>query len=280
MNPSATAPTIDELSSPRSSMAGARARAAWLNYWRAMSTYHRYEVFGFEHLEGPAALLVGYHGRPVAYDLCMLTVVIHERLGYLPHGVVHDFLARAPGLRSIVDALGFVSSDGPLIAAAVARGEHVLVQPGGTREGFRSFRHRYEVDWGDRVGYLRLAIRHGLRIVPIAAAGVDDAFVGLNDGYSLGAKLGMPARIPLWIGIGLTGLWPLALPFPVRITQVIGEPIDLAAAGADISDHASLAVLHRRVTAKIQALLDQARGLRARAWSRTSIAPGEGVDAC
>ena len=65
-----------------------------------------------------------------------------------------------------MDGLGFVTGDGPAIEAAVRRGEHVLVQPGGTREGYRSFRHDYEVDWGDRTGYLRLAIRHRLPIVP------------------------------------------------------------------------------------------------------------------
>ena len=33
----------------------------------------------------------------------------------------------------------------------------------------------YEVDWGERTGYLRLALRHRLAIIPVAAAGVDDA---------------------------------------------------------------------------------------------------------
>jgi hypothetical protein len=143
----------------------------------------------------------------------------------------------------------------------VADREHVLVQPGGTREGCRSFRHRYEVDWAGRLGYLRLAIRYGLRIVPIAGAGVDDAFLGLNDGYSLGARLGMPGRIPLWLGVGLTGLWPLALPFPVRMTQVIGTPIDPVAEGAtDPADRSALLALHRKVGGAVQALLDRANG--------------------
>jgi hypothetical protein len=236
-------------------------RATWLSYWSAMRIYHRYEVRGFEHLEGPPALLVGYHGRPLAYDLCMLTVTVHERLGYLPHGVIHGFLGGAPLLRSLADGLGFVTGDGPAVAEAVARGEHILVQPGGTREGCRSFRHRYEVDWGDRLGYLRLAIRHRLRIVPVAGAGVDDAFVGLNDGYALGARLRVPARIPLWFGVGLLGIWPLSPPLPVKMTQVIGRALDPAAMGAtDASDRESLRSVHRRVMAAVQELLDDANG--------------------
>jgi hypothetical protein len=244
-----------------SSLVARGARAAWLAYWRAMRAYHRYDVEGLEHLDGPAALLVGYHGRPLAHDLCMLTVTIHERLGYLPHGVIHGFFGEAPLFRSLVDGLGFVTGDGPRVAEAVARGEHLLVQPGGTREGCRSFRHRHEVDWGERLGYLRLALRHRLRLVPIAGAGVDDAFVGLNDGYALGARVGMPARIPLWLGVGLTGVWPLALPLPVKMTQVIGAPIDPVAEGAtDPSDRTTLLTVHGKVTAAVQGLLDRANG--------------------
>src|SRR5262249_12361884 len=46
----------------------------WLAYWRLLQRYHRYTVAGLEHLDGPAALVAGYHGRPFAYDMCMLTV--------------------------------------------------------------------------------------------------------------------------------------------------------------------------------------------------------------
>lgn len=240
-------------------------RGAWIALGRALRSWHRYEVHGFSHLEGGrAALLVGYHGRPMALDLCMLTTVIHERLGYLPHGIIHGYFGEHPLLRRMIDGLGFVTGDGPELARAVARGEHILVQPGGTREGCRSFRHRYEVDWSDRTGYLRLALRHRLPIVPVAGAGVDDAFLGLNDGYALGRRLGVPHRIPLWLGVGI-GVWPLALPLPVKMTQVIGAPIPFEelrdpATGrpVDGSDQPALLRLHRRIARAVQALLDAA----------------------
>jgi hypothetical protein len=137
----------------------------------------------------------------------------------------------------------------------VAQGEHLLVQPGGTREGCRSFRQRYEVDWGDRVGYLRLALRHRLPIIPIAASGVDDGYIGLNDGYWLGKQVGMPGDLPLWFGIGIVGLWPLSPPFPVKIRQIIGEPIE--AQPIDPDDREAILALHRRVAGAVQTLLDR-----------------------
>ena len=64
-----------------------------------------------------------------------------------------------------------------------------MVQPGGTREGSRSSRIRYKVDWGKRTGYLKLALKHGLPIVPAAASGVDDTYIGLNNGLKLAKKI-------------------------------------------------------------------------------------------
>ncbi|QSQ12164.1 lysophospholipid acyltransferase family protein [Myxococcus landrumensis] len=238
--------------------------AAWLSFFGLLRRYHRYEVVNLEPLLRPGAkLIVGYHGRPLAVDLCMLTVTLHEQLGYLPHGVAHGAFDHLPGMRAVADGLGFVTGDDPRLEAAVARGEHVLVQPGGTREGCRSFRHRYEVSWGERLGYLRLAIRHGLPIVPVAGRGMDDAYLGLNDGYALGRRVGMPARLPLWLGVGATGVWPFSLPFPVRMTQWVGEPLTRhLAPGFDVGDREAMLEAHREVAGAVQALLDRARGPR------------------
>lgn len=234
----------------------------WLALFGAMRRYHRYEIVGLDRLlRRDACLLVGYHGKPVAYDLCMLTVTLHERLGYLPHGVVHGAVEHEPLMRWVASSLGFVTGDGLAVARAVARGEHILVQPGGTREGCRSSRHRYRVDWGDRTGYVRLALKHRLPIVPIAARGVDDGYIGFNDGYALGKLLGVPGRLPLWVGVGPCGLFPFSPPFPVKITQIVGEPIDLGAVDPD--DHARVLALHRRVAGAVQELLDEGqRGMR------------------
>ncbi|MCY1078667.1 lysophospholipid acyltransferase family protein [Archangium lansingense] len=235
----------------------------WLSGFELLRRYHRYRVIGLETLLEPGAkLIVAYHGRPLAFDQCMLTVVLHERLGYLPHGIIHGAFDENPVMKWLINGLGFVTKDGPELEAAVARGEHILVQPGGTREGCRSFRHRYEVDWGERTGYLRLAIKYGLPIVPVAGDGVDDAFIGLNDGYALGRRLGAPAGLPVWFGVGATGLWPLSLPFPVRMTQLVGQPFHHhLEAGVDVNDREVLRALNREVADAVRELLDRARAL-------------------
>ena len=239
-------------------------RQVWLAVWRGFQRYHRYRVDGLEHLDGRgAALIVGYHGRPFAFDMCMLTVALYDRLGYLPHGILHRGVDDIPPLKWFADDLGFVTADGPDIAAAVARGEHVVTTPGGAEEGCRHFGQRYRVRWGERFGYLRMALKYRLPIVPVGAAGADDTYIGLLDAARVGARLGVPAKWSwvLWTGIGPLGLYPFSPPFPVRMRQLVGAPIDVVAEarGAAPDDRGTLARLHRRVTGAVQGLLDRAR---------------------
>ncbi len=237
------------------------AQQVWLAYWRYKQWYHRYSVTGIEHLvDAPPSLIVGYHGRPAAWDMCMLTAALYDRLGYLPHAVLNQSIDKFPGGRDLLNALGFVAEEGDALNAVVRQGEHLVVTPGAATEGSRTFLHRYRVNWGEHLGYLRLALKHRLPIVPVGSSGTDDAYIGLIDGLSLGKLLGMPRGWSLWIGFGPLGLFPFSPAFPVRMHQIIGAAIDpWSEPGVHIDDRDSLLRLHHRVTAAVQALLDQAR---------------------
>jgi 1-acyl-sn-glycerol-3-phosphate acyltransferase len=232
----------------------------WVAFWRAAQCYFRYRVEGLDRLVGaPPSLIVGYHGRPVAWDPSMLTVALYDRLGYLPHGFLHRGVDAIPPLRWFSDGMGFVTRDDPRLAAAVARGEHLIVTPGGANEGCRSFRHNYHVDWDSRVGYVRLAAKYGLPIVPVAASGVDDAYFGLTDADAIGRRIGLPRDWTWtpWLALGPLGIFPFSPPFPVRIHQLIGRPIPVT--GIEPDDGAALLSIHHRVRDAMQRLMNRAR---------------------
>jgi 1-acyl-sn-glycerol-3-phosphate acyltransferase len=126
-----------------------------------------------------------------------------------------------------------------------ARGEHLVMAPGGTREALRPFWRQNRVDFGGRRGYLRLAQAHDLQIIPVVASGLDRTFLGLTDAKQLFGRTDLPA----WLGVGLGGVWPVALPFPVKIRQRIGAPI--RASGRAAAD------VHREVTETMQSMLDE-----------------------
>ncbi|MCH9688271.1 MAG: acyltransferase family protein [Deltaproteobacteria bacterium] len=233
----------------------------YLRVLRFLRSYHRWSGEGLHHLlTDQACLIVGYHGRGLPPDLGVLTLEIYERKGYLPHFILHKRMWEVPVINKIVDDCGAVPGDGERIREAVARGESLVVAPGGTQEMARSFRTRYEVDFGRRRGYLKFALQLGIPIVPVGSAGCDEVFIGLNDGHRLSRRLGLPKDIPLWFGVGLTGLYPLSLPMPVKLHTIVGEPIDPHQAVDLPADHPDfLERLNAVVTGRLQGLLDQAR---------------------
>jgi 1-acyl-sn-glycerol-3-phosphate acyltransferase len=229
-------------------------RSGWLD---AMKRWHRYSARGIEHLRTPGAkLLIGYHGRGMPLDLALLAEEVRRLEGYIPHCIVHEGLWRIPLAKSYLEAHRAIPGDGPELRAAISRGETVFIAPGGTYEGLRSFWHRHVVDWGNRRGYLRLALELGIPLVPAATAGVDDRFIGLNDGHELGRRLKLPARWPLWIALGPLGVYPFTVDFPVKFHTVIGEPIHLSPP-ADM-DAEWLDATHGMITTRVQRVLDEA----------------------
>lgn len=254
----------------------------WLRVFRFWQWYHRYSVEGFEHIDPEQpALVVGYHGRPLALDMCMLQTKIHDdkNFGYLPIGMVHSTTELVGPLKWALDRLGFAVKDNENVAAAVHRKELIFTTPGGEREGMRSFRQKYRVNWPDRTGYLKMAARHGLPIIPVGAAGADDTYVGLFDPQKVGQRLGIPSQYDflLWVGFGPLGVYPFSPPFPVHIHQYIGEPYTehleglpeghSAEARAERDKmlerpktKAELRKHHRNVIGEVQHLLDRAAG--------------------
>ena len=86
----------------------------WLAAWRAAQCYFRYTVEGLDRLvDAPASLIVGYHGRPFAWDPAMLTVALYDRLGYLPHGFLHRGVDSIPPLRWFSDVVVLTRNSEP-----------------------------------------------------------------------------------------------------------------------------------------------------------------------
>jgi 1-acyl-sn-glycerol-3-phosphate acyltransferase len=226
---------------------------AWVRTVDALRTYHRYEVDGLDNLDSERSLLVvGYHGRPVAIDMVMLGVTMFERFGKPPRPILHQAIPAVLQRR-----LGWLTGDGPALAEAVELGQHILTTPGGASEAARGYPTRYRVDWGSRTGYLRLALRYQLPIVPTGAAGVDDLYIPLTDGYALGRRLGLGRGQPIWPALGPLGAFPFSPPFPVQVRQIVGRAIDLSGLRDEPRE---LAEAHRSIMAEVQSLVDRARG--------------------
>jgi 1-acyl-sn-glycerol-3-phosphate acyltransferase len=146
---------------------------------------------------------------------------------------------RAPGLGGIRRSAGAIEATLGAARAALARGESVLVFPGGAREA-RGPPDR--VRWAGRSGFARIAAAAGAPIVPFAIGGAD---------------LQHPLRVPL----GRHSLWLPPLPLPVRMDVRFGAPIPAPSP----ADRKAIASAAARAAREAQALLDAARAGRRRA---------------
>jgi 1-acyl-sn-glycerol-3-phosphate acyltransferase len=240
---------------------------AWLAACRAVARYHRFEVDGFAHLQRGPALVAGSHGNGPATGLFLLMAMVHDRLGYLPHGFAHRTFFEVPVVRDGARALGLLPGDGPEAADAIGRGEHLITAPGGGLEGTRPIWEHHTVSWGRSRGYVRLALRLGVPIVPVGTWGQDFMWLGLNHGMIWARRLGIPGEIPPWLAVGVGGLFPFAPPFPVKLRQRVGAPIDPRVHGVDDpDDDAGVERVHRLVERTVQDLVRSARHTPGERW--------------
>lgn len=229
-------------------------KVTWL--FDSLKKYFHYQVQGMERIPstGPA-LLVMNHGLLVV-DAVLLGLEAWRRNGRLLRFLGAHFLFQVPLLRKIFKTAGVVEGN-PLSAdELVERGDLVAVMPGGVPEACRSSTQRYQLRWGERTGFVSLALRHRIPIIPIYCIGNDDLYHVFSEGRSTKEALGLKGfQIPFFMGIG-------PLPLPAKLTHYVGEPLWFDQGKEACQDKKLLLRLQRRVQAAMEELKQQ--GLKER----------------
>lgn len=175
---------------------------------------------GLEHLAHPgAALVVGNHsgGQMAMFEPLVLAYALRDLgVAQLPTLLLHDVMWRTP-LAAWLERAGAVRASKPNTDALLSAGKKVLVYPGGDREVFRPFTHRDRVELGDRRGYVRVAIAHGIPILPVVTSGIQSGFVSLSDGHALARRFPLAKKLRV-------GVLPVTLSFPFGISFGLPAP--------------------------------------------------------
>ncbi len=237
---------------------------------RVHTRWHRGEVRGLEHIPPGPALYVGNHsGGLWTPDTFIFAQAVHDARGIedVPYGLAHDLGVDVPPLNRLLVPLGAVRAVPGNAERLLAAGHKVLVYPGGDEDALRPFRQRGRVVFGGRRGFARLALKAGVPIVPVVAAGAHSGFIILDDGRRLARLLRADrwARLKVF-PIILCAPWGLALgpavlyvPFPSKVLVEVLPPI----APEGTSDE-----LAGRVEATMQATLDRLEAERRRRGAR------------
>jgi 1-acyl-sn-glycerol-3-phosphate acyltransferase len=159
---------------------------------------------------------------------------------------------KSPGLGRYFRRLGTISPSRENIQAAFEKGDDVILWPGGEVDAYRKWTKRDKAVLGDRKGFIRLAIRAGVPIVPVATVGGHDTLFVLSEGRGLVKLLKFkerlrsdvaPITLSLPFGVALHVTPFQHIPLPSKIRTELLEPVYLGAALPERLDAAGFAFL-------------------------------------
>jgi 1-acyl-sn-glycerol-3-phosphate acyltransferase len=206
--------------------------------WNPLMDYwFRMEIEGWEKLPDPPALLIGIHsGAPFVWDAWTVGAQWWRHFGpERPlHGTAHDALMATPLVGSYFRRMGVLPAAADSIMAALAAGRDVALWPGGERDSLRPWTKRDDAVLAGRMGFIRLAIRAAVPIVPVATVGGPDSMPVLTSGRRLAKALQLDkiARLKL-LPIALQAPWGISpallpeIPLPTKIRTAFQDPIEL-----------------------------------------------------
>jgi 1-acyl-sn-glycerol-3-phosphate acyltransferase len=241
---------------------------------RVLVPYFRATVRGVERVPHGAGLFVANHNGALATpDTFILGAALHRAHGVagVPFGLGHEVALKIPGIHHILVPLGAVRATHDNALGLFARGDKVLVYPGGDVDAMRPYRHRNRIVFGGRTGYVRLALRAGVPIIPVVSEGAHATLYIIDDGRWLAELLRADRyfRVKVW-PLALALPWgvmfgPLLLHFPWRttITTEILEPIRFARSGEEAArDESYVRACADAVEGRMQHTLDRLAAAR------------------
>src|SRR5437588_2115429 len=234
----------------------------------AYASYFNPEVRGFEKVpeRGPLLLVGNHSGGATPPDMpILLTAWWRERGVDEPvYGLFHSFFLGLPGIGDSVRKAGALEAGPAAAEAALRAGASVLVYPGGDHEAYRPWTERHRIEFAGRTGFVRLALRTGVPIVPVVSCGAQNSLIVLSRGERLARFMPhlrawrlkvCPILLgPPWgISVGLP-----TIPLPARVTVELGQPLDLAARfGREAADDdAVVAACYDEITSTMQHTLE------------------------
>ena len=231
--------------------------------WLLASLYFRAQVRGLERIpeEGPVLLVGNHSGGNMTVDTGVFTLAFSTYFGVERrfYQLAHNLVLSMPGL-GFLRKYGTVAANPANAANALESGAALLVYPGGDYEVHRPTWESARVDFDGRKGFLRLALKHDVPIVPVVSLGGQETALFLTRGEGLSRLLRLDRMFRLKVlPISLALPWVVNVgdmlghvPLPAKITIDVLEPIDLR---AEFGEEPDLNEVYTEVLGRMQAAL-------------------------
>ena len=206
----------------------ARVRAlARLVYGPIYRNWLRVEWEGLEKIpSGGGALLIANHAGAVPSDAPVIMHGIEEELDRPVYGLGDHFFKSLPYVGTMWSRVGGVAAH-PENAYRLLREQNqlVLVFPEGSKGTGKLFRDRYQLRRFGRGGFVEIAMRAGVPVVPIAVTGSEEAMPVLARIPVVDRVFGLP-YVPITpnqflFGPALGSVLPLPAKFRLRVLDPV-----------------------------------------------------------
>lgn len=149
------------------------ALAATSKYYPVVDFLARPTVVGDENIPPAPCLFIGNHSA-FAFDVSVIVPALRRATGRFVRGMADRLFFTDPKVRHYMACRGCVMANPDIGDAHLAAGKDLLLFPGGSYEATKNISQRYEVMWKDRTGFVRLAARNGVPIVPFGVVGAEE----------------------------------------------------------------------------------------------------------
>ncbi len=209
------------------------------------TSYFGAEVRGMDRVPESPVLLIGNHsGGIITPDTSAVYAAWYRTRGFDDPlmGLAFDGIYGVPGWRELMRKIGQMPASMDNAEAALGQGHSVLLYPGGAYEVFRPWKDRNRIAFKGRKGFVRLALKTGVPVVPVVGHGGHETTIVLTRGERLAKLLGLDrvrmdgAPLLFQIPWGISTPATPGLPLPAKITMQVCEPLDWSRFGPEAAD--------------------------------------------
>ncbi|MFP4133741.1 MAG: 1-acyl-sn-glycerol-3-phosphate acyltransferase [Halothece sp.] len=252
-----------------------RALQSFLPVWQFLyDWYFRVETEGWHHLPQKGSFLVvgSHNGGLAAPDLSMFLFDWVRRFGTgrPAYGLMQREAFNSARMLTSVARVGAVPATVAMATAAFKREAPVLVYPGGVDDVFRPYSKRNQIELAGRKGFIKLALRENVPIIPIVSVGAHETLVVLTDCKELmnflrqldlvDASTPITRVFPIYLGLpwGIAMGFAPNIPLPTKIYTKVCDPIHFKRSGREAArDRAYVDACYQQVYEAMQSSLDQ-----------------------
>lgn len=221
------------------------------------------------------------NSRVVVDDEAALKAVGRVVFGAFPHGVLslhhaqlccdaHGFTSSFPNLcmdrrrdlvasvtlrvplyRDVLLAMGCVDASRHVAQAVLDSGRSLYVLPGGEQEQLLTSRGRHRVYVRKRKGFVRLAVKNGVPLVPVYCFGETSLFY--TSDFARGLRRWLSSTLQIAVPLAC-GRWGTPVPLPVPLHTVVGAPMEVQ--HEDPPAPATVDRVHAEFVSRLEALFD------------------------